>query len=57
MSGYVSPPPPHPLGQHRPKIEEIRKRRRMDEAGFPLPRETDERVKPAADAANDEDAD
>lgn len=50
MAGYVSPPPPHPLGQHRPKIEEIRKRRRMDEAGFPLPRE-------AADAASEESKD
>ena len=53
MAGYVSPPPPHPLGQHRPKIEEIRKRRGMDEAGFPLPRTADASSRATEDRADD----
>lgn len=31
--------PPHPLGLHRPKFEEIRKQRGLDEKGFSKKRE------------------
>ncbi|MCG7518440.1 hypothetical protein [Ruegeria sp. Ofav3-42] len=40
MSTYVpQTAPPHPLGLHRPKFEEIRKQRGLDERGFPVKRE------------------
>ncbi|WP_171052641.1 hypothetical protein [Ruegeria sediminis] len=41
MAGYVSPPPPHPLGQHREKFERLRQQRGLDERGFPIKRETE----------------
>ncbi len=34
MAGYVSPPPPHPLGQHRPKIEKLQNQQGLTPAGF-----------------------
>lgn len=34
MAGYVSPPPPHPLGQHRLEIEAKREQLGLDESGF-----------------------
>ena len=34
MAGYVSPPPPHPLGQRRTKFEEIREKRGLTPSGF-----------------------
>ena len=36
MAGYVSPPPPHPLGRHRPEIEAKREQLGLDERGFRL---------------------
>lgn len=34
MAGYVSPPPLHPLGQHRPKFEKLRREKGLTPAGF-----------------------
>ncbi|MCW3784145.1 hypothetical protein [Defluviimonas salinarum] len=42
MAGYVSPPAPHPLGQHREEIEELRKQKGLDEKGFPVRRKSGE---------------
>lgn len=33
---YESPPPPHPLGMFREKVERLKRKRGLDEAGFPL---------------------
>ncbi|QFT92158.1 hypothetical protein FIU86_04840 [Roseovarius sp. THAF9] len=34
MAGYVSPPPPHPLGQRRAEFEEIREKRGLTPSGY-----------------------
>lgn len=34
--------PPHPLGLHRPKFEEIRKQRGLDERGFKIEGKTED---------------
>lgn len=36
MAGYVSPPPPHPLGQRRSETEAKREQLGLDEKGFRL---------------------